>query len=81
MQIPLPLLAVMGALAVAGCGQTHGERALSGAGLGAAGGAAVGAVTGGSLLTGAVVGGLGGAAMGALTSPSDVNLGRPAWRR
>lgn len=71
-----------GALAVglAACGQTQGERALSGAGLGAAGGAAVGALTGGSPLTGAVIGGVGGAAAGALTSPRDVDLGRPAWR-
>jgi osmotically inducible lipoprotein OsmB len=67
-------------LGLAACGQTQGERALSGAGLGAAGGAAVGALTGGSALTGAVIGGVGGAAAGALTSPRDVDLGRPAWR-
>lgn len=68
------------ALGLAACGQTRGERALSGGGLGAGAGAGVAAITGGSLLTGAVIGGLGGAAAGALTSPSDVNLGRPAWR-
>lgn len=68
-------------LTLGACGTNRGERALSGAGLGAAGGAGVAAITGGSLLTGAVIGGLGGGAAGALTSPSDVNLGRPAWRR
>jgi osmotically inducible lipoprotein OsmB len=65
---------------LAACGQTQGERALSGAGLGAAGGAAVGGLTGGSVLGGAAIGGLAGGAAGALTSPRDVNLGRPAWR-
>jgi len=74
------ILAATGALALAACGETRGDRALSGGGLGAAGGAGVAAITGGSLLTGAVIGGLGGAAAGALTSSRDVNLGRPAWR-
>jgi uncharacterized membrane protein len=73
-------LAAALAAGLAACGQSQGDRALSGAGLGAAGGAAVGALTGGSPLTGAVIGGVGGAAAGALTSPRDVNLGRPAWR-
>jgi len=62
------------------CGQTTGDRALSGAGLGAAGGAAVGALTGTGALGGAALGGAAGAATGALTSPGTVNLGRPAWR-
>lgn len=75
------ILVASSALVLAACGQTRTDRALSGAGLGAAGGAGVAAIAGGSLLTGAVIGGLGGAAAGALTSPSDVNLGRPAWRR
>lgn len=65
---------------LAACGQTQGERALSGAGLGAAGGAAIGGLTGGSMLGGAAIGGVAGGAAGALTSPRDVNLGRPAWR-
>jgi hypothetical protein len=67
-------------LALTACGQRPGERALSGGALGAAGGAAVGGITGGSVLGGAVLGGAAGAAAGALTSPSDVNLGRPAWK-
>lgn len=65
---------------LAACGQSTGDRALSGAGIGAAGGAAVGALTGTSALGGAAIGGAAGAATGALTSPSTVNLGRPAWR-
>lgn len=72
------LLVLAGGLAA--CGQTTGDRALSGAGLGAAAGAGVGALTGTSLLGGAAIGGLAGGATGALTSPGTVNLGRPAWR-
>ncbi len=75
---------ILAALAMAGtlaaCGNTQGDRALSGAGLGAAGGAALGAVTGGSVVGGAVLGGAAGAAAGALTSPGQLDLGRPAWR-
>jgi hypothetical protein len=77
----LPLLALGGALFVAGCGNTTGDRALSGAAIGAGTGLAVGAVTGATLLQGAVVGGALGAAAGALTDNDQVNLGRPAWRR
>lgn len=65
---------------LAACGETQGDRALSGAGLGAATGAAAGALTGGSIGTGAVVGGAIGAAGGALTDKDDVNFGKPVWR-
>lgn len=65
---------------LAACGQSTGDRALSGGGLGAAGGAAIGALTGTSVLGGAALGGAAGAATGALTSPGTVNLGRPVWR-
>jgi hypothetical protein len=68
------------ALLLAACGESKSDRALSGAGIGAGVGAVGGALVGGSPVTGAVVGGAAGAATGALTSPSDVNLGRPAWR-
>jgi osmotically inducible lipoprotein OsmB len=67
-------------LALAACGRTPGDRALSGGLLGAGAGAAVSAVTGGGLATGAVIGGALGAVGGAVTSPGSVNLGRPAWR-
>jgi hypothetical protein len=59
---------------LAACGDTTGERALSGAGIGAAGGAAVGAATGGSVLGGAALGAAGGAAVGALTDEDDIDL-------
>lgn len=72
------LLALAGGLAA--CGQTTGDRALSGGGLGAAAGAGVGALTGTSVLGGAAIGGIAGAAAGGLTSPNTVNLGRPVWR-
>lgn len=76
----LPPLAITGALLVAACGNTTGDRALSGAALGAGAGLAVGAVTNATLLQGAVVGGALGAAAGALTTKDQVNLGRPVWR-
>jgi len=56
------------ALATAACGETPGERALTGGAIGAGGGALVGAAAG-NPLAGAVVGGLGGAAVGAATTP------------
>jgi hypothetical protein len=64
------------ALVLSGCGNTTGERAVSGAGIGALGGAAIGGVTGGSVLGGAALGGAAGAATGALTSPRQVDLNR-----
>lgn len=66
--------------ALAACGSTKSDRALSGAGLGAAAGAGAGALAGGSMTTGAVIGGAAGAAAGALTDEEDVNLGKPVWR-
>ncbi len=74
----VPVLVAM--LAVAGCGRSTGDRAVSGGLLGAGAGAAISGLTGGSLATGAVIGGALGAAGGAVTSPRKVNLGRPAWR-
>lgn len=75
------LLAVMiiGAGALAGCGSTTTDRALSGAGIGAGAGALGGAVTGGNPLTGAVLGGGAGAAAGGLTDEDDFSLGDPIW--
>jgi osmotically inducible lipoprotein OsmB len=66
--------------ALAACGQSTSDRALSGAGIGAGVGAVGSAVTGGSVGTGALVGGAVGAAAGGLTKEKDVNLGRPIWR-
>ena len=79
-QIQRSFIIITLAVGLAACGNTTGDRALSGGGLGAAGGAAIGALTGTSVLGGAALGGAAGAATGALTSPNTVNLGRPAWR-
>lgn len=62
------------------CGDSKGDRALSGAGIGAATGAAAGMIVGGSGTTGALIGAGVGAAGGALTDKDDVNLGKPVWR-
>jgi hypothetical protein len=63
----LPAVAVL-LLGLSACGDTPGQRAVTGGAIGAAGGAAVGAAAG-NPLAGAVVGGLGGAAIGAATTP------------
>ena len=61
-------------IGLSACGNTTGERALSGAGVGAATGAAAGAITGGSVGGGALAGGVIGAGIGALTDEDDINL-------
>ena len=68
-------LALLGLLVLAGCGTSTTDRALSGGAIGAGSGFLLGGTTG------ALVGGGAGAAAGALTDSSDVNLGRPVWRR
>ena len=77
------LLAVVPAalLALAACGTTTGDRALSGAGIGAATGAAASGLTGGSPAAGAIVGGAVGAAVGGVSKKKDIDLGEPIWRR
>jgi osmotically inducible lipoprotein OsmB len=62
-------------LTLAACGDTQGERALSGAAIGAGGGAAAGALMG-NPAAGALVGGAAGAATGAFTSPNQIDLSR-----
>ena len=69
-----------GLLALAACGDTTGDRGLSGAGIGAAAGAVGGALLG-APLAGAALGAGVGAATGALTTPSTVDLGKPVWER
>jgi osmotically inducible lipoprotein OsmB len=65
--IPLALVAVS-ATAVAACGNSPTDRALTGGAVGAGTGAVVGSTVG-HPVGGAVVGGLGGAAVGAATTP------------
>ena len=76
----LPVVVVAAAILLSGCGETVGDRGLSGAGIGAAGGAVIGALVG-APLAGAAIGAGAGAVAGAATSPSSVDLGRPVWER
>ena len=69
------------ALALGGCGDNTQDRALSGAGIGAAGGAVLGAVTGLTMAEGVLLGTAAGALTGAVTDSSQINLGRPVWRK
>ncbi|MGB4108017.1 MAG: YMGG-like glycine zipper-containing protein [Alphaproteobacteria bacterium] len=62
-------------LALAACGTSKTERALSGGAIGAGAGAVGSSLTGGSPWAGAVIGGAAGAATGALTDKDDINLG------
>jgi osmotically inducible lipoprotein OsmB len=66
-------------LGLTACGETMGDRAVSGAGLGAGVGLLGGALVG-APLAGALVGGALGAGAGMVTTPNQVDLGRPAWR-
>jgi osmotically inducible lipoprotein OsmB len=54
---------------LAACGDTPGQRAVSGGLIGAGAGAGISALTGGRPATGALIGGGVGAAGGALTTP------------
>jgi hypothetical protein len=56
----------MAVTALAGCGSTAGERALTGGAIGAGAGGLIGGD-----VTGAVVGGAVGAGVGAATTPND----------
>ena len=57
------------ALCLAACGDTWGQRAVTGGGIGAVTGALIGALTPIGLLPGALVGGAMGAGVGAATTP------------
>ena len=63
----LALAAIL--ISATACGDTWGQRAVTGGGIGAGSGAVIGAVTGMGPLTGAVVGGAVGAGVGAATTP------------
>jgi osmotically inducible lipoprotein OsmB len=56
-------------LTAAACGDTWGQRAVTGGAIGAGSGAVIGAATGMGPLTGAVIGGAVGAGVGAATTP------------
>jgi hypothetical protein len=65
--------------ALSACGNTTGDRAVSGGGIGAGAGA-LGGWALGSPIEGALIGGVVGAGAGALTGPDQINLGKPIWR-
>jgi osmotically inducible lipoprotein OsmB len=72
----VPLFALL-----SGCGSTTSDRALSGGAIGAGAGAVGGALMGADPATGTIIGGAAGAATGGLTKESDINLGKPVWRK
>jgi hypothetical protein len=57
------------AVLASACGDTWGQRAVTGGALGAGSGAVIGGVSGLGVLPGAVVGGVVGAGVGAATAP------------
>jgi len=57
------------ALGLAACGDTWGQRAVTGGAIGAGSGALLGAVTPVGVLPGAIIGGVVGAGVGAATTP------------
>ncbi len=57
-------------LGLAACGDTWGQRAVTGGGIGAGSGAVIGAVTPLGVLPGALIGGAVGAGVGAATTPT-----------
>lgn len=80
-KLTLSTTALMVTLTLAACGSSQGERAVSGGAIGAGVGGVGSAVLGANPVTGALIGGAVGAGTGALTKESDINLGRPAWKR
>jgi osmotically inducible lipoprotein OsmB len=80
MKVSILVVALVATLGLTACGTSTQDRALSGGGIGAGLGAVGGALVG-APLAGAALGGAAGAAGGALTSPSDVDLGKPVWKR
>jgi osmotically inducible lipoprotein OsmB len=57
-------------LGATACGETWGQRAVTGGAIGAGSGAVIGGVSGMGVLPGALVGGAVGAGVGAATTPS-----------
>ena len=70
------MVLILAMLNLTACGDTQGQRALSGGAIGAGVGAVGGSLLGGSALGGAVLGGVGGAAVGAFTNKHQIDLDR-----
>lgn len=67
----LAAAALVAILGLSACGDTMGQRAVSGGVIGGAGGALAGPAFGFNPMTGLILGGLGGAAIGAATAPQQ----------
>jgi hypothetical protein len=80
MKVSVFAVALAATLGLAACGNTTQDRALSGGVIGAGAGALGGALLG-HPVEGALLGGAAGAAGGALTNQSDIDLGKPVWKR
>jgi len=78
-RLAFPILGMAGLLALAGCGDSRGDRAVTGAGMGAAAGAVIGGVTPMSVAGGALIGAGAGGLIGGLTDKSQINLGDAPW--
>lgn len=78
-RIVLVTTIALSALSLAACGNTTGDRALSGAGIGAGAGFLGGALVG-APVTGAAIGAAAGAGAGALTDKDQIDLGKPIWK-
>ena len=72
----LAIAITLSALSLAACGNTTGDRAISGGGIGAGVGL-VGGLLVGAPVQGALIGGAVGAGTGALTTSEQVDLGKP----
>ncbi len=72
------LLAV---LLLSGCGMNTEDRVISGAGFGAGIGAITAVATSVNPIVGAAAGGLLGGTMGYTSDPSEINFGKPIWRK
>ncbi len=67
-------------LAASGCGNTAGERGVTGAGVGAGAGAVIGAVTGLTVVQGVLIGAAAGGLTGTLTDKDTIDIGDPFWK-
>lgn len=75
----LAITIVLSAASLAACGNTTGDRAISGGGIGAGVGLLGGALVG-APMEGALIGGAVGAGTGALTDKDQIDLGKPVWK-
>ncbi len=71
----LTIVTMVLALFLSACGDTKGQRALSGGAIGAGAGVGIAVLTHSNPVVGALIGGGAGAATGALTSKKQINFG------